>query len=566
MSKDEKHDAEAVVLPHAIIQKQKGISFVWIIPFVAIIIAAGLVYKAFDEKGPVITITFKSAEGIEAGKTKIKYKDVTIGEIKKIELNADLQGVTVTAELIKEARQYLTEKTHFWVVRTRFSGGVVSGIGTLFSGSYIAIDPGRGGELKKSFKGLEIPPVVMSVEPGRHFQLKAPKLGSLAYGSPIYFKGIKVGQVVGYEFSDLKKELEIKIFIDEPYDRNVVENTRFWFASGLDMAIDAKGVRVDTESFVSMMIGGLAFDTPDQNLKVSFAPKGYTFPLYDSRESAMAKKYILKDYYVLKFDHSVRGLAIGAPVEFRGFPFGEVVDIELEVDGNYSQMKIAVKIKVEPGRLKQFVENHENPGKALEIMVSKGLRAQLKIGNLITGSLYVALDFFEALKPASIIVHNDIIEIPTIPTSIDELTNNLTLLLSNLSKIPVEEIGTATLNTMQNLDATSKSFKKAGDSLNKIASSDSLKQSINSLSLSMDKILRLTSELEQDLPSAINAISKQTIITLGKIDKLTASDSDIIFELKQTLKEFDKAAQSIRILADYLEQHPESLIQGKGEE
>ncbi|MDA3918668.1 MAG: MlaD family protein [Deltaproteobacteria bacterium] len=566
MNTNEEQKGGTAALPHAIIQKKKGISFVWFIPIVAVIIAAGLVYKAVTEKGPTITITFETAEGLEADKTKIKYKDVVIGEVTAIDLASDLKNITVTAELEKGAKKYLTEKTNFWVVRARFSAGIASGLGTILSGSYILMDPSSEGAATLNFKGLEIPPVVTSKVLGRHFQLKAPHLGSVTYGSPIYFKGIDVGQVVGYEFSDKNRDLDIKIFINAPYDRYIFDTTRFWFASGLDMTLDADGIRLDTESLVSMMIGGLAFANPDKSLHGSPAEDGYVFPLYDSRDDAMAQRFAIKDYYLLKFHNSVRGLSIGAPVEFRGFPFGQVVDIGLEADWEKNETKIVVKIEVEPERLQQFIEKNVAPANALKKMVGKGLRAQLQTGNLITGSLFVAIDMFKTASPAHLVMHDDIIELPTIPASLDEITSNVTALLANLSKIPVEDIGSALLDTINSFDETSKSFKTTGDGINKIIYSDSLKKSIASLNQSMEHIQRLTSEFEQKLPPAIDSISEQTTATLGQIEKLAASDSPIIFELKQALTQFTKTAQSIKKLTDYLERHPESLIQGKGKE
>ena len=553
-------------LPHAVIQREKGISIVWVIPLVAVIIAAGLIYKTLTEKGPVVTITFKSAAGVEVGKTKIKYKDVTIGEVETVKVSPDLKNIIVTAQLAKETEGYLSEKTRFWVVRARFSRGIVSGLGTLFSGIYIAIDPGPKGEEKLNFIGLDIPPVVTSDTPGRHFQLTAPRLGSLEYGSPIYFKGIKVGQVEGYQFSDKNKDLEIKVFIDAPYDRNVYDTTRFWFASGLDMVMEAKGVRIDTQSLVSMMIGGLAFSNPDQNIQGSPAKQGDVFPLFNSPEDAIAMRYTHKVYYLLKFNNSVRGLSIGAPVEFRGFPFGHVVDITLEQDWEHNRMKIPVKIEVEPERIEQLIKNNDAPHNGLENLVSHGLRAQLKTGNFITGGKYVAIDFFNNSPPASIVMHGDLIEIPTVPTSLDELTNDLTALLNKLSSIPLEEIGSATLDTIKSLNEAGISFRKAGDGISQIVSSSELEKAIHSLTLSLEQIQGLTSELEKELPSAINTVSKRTIATLGKIEKLTASDSDVVFELKRVLKEFARAAQSISRLADHLERHPESIIKGKGRE
>jgi paraquat-inducible protein B len=229
-------------------------------------------------------------------------------------------------------------------------------------------------------------------------------------------------------------------------------------------------------------------------------------------------------------------------------------------------MKIPVKIEVEPELIQQLIKNNDTPHNGLGILVSHGLRAQLKTGNLITGSKYVAIDFFNDTAPASIVMHGDLIEIPTIPASLDELTNDLTALLNKLSSIPLEEIGLETLDTIKSLNKAGKSFRKAGDGISRIVSSSDSKNAIKSLNLSLAQIQRLTSELEKRLPSAVNSVSKQTIATLEEIEKLTASDSDIVFELKRALKEFAGAAQSISRLADHLERHPESIIKGKGKE
>lgn len=552
--------------PQALVQKTKGISLIWVVPLVAILIGAGLVYKAVTEKGPVITITFKTAEGLEAGKTKIKYKDVDVGKVETIKLSDDLGQVIVTANLGKGTKPYLNEKTRFYVVKARFSGGVATGLGTLLSGSYIAIDPGKGDSHKTHFTGLEIPPIITSDQPGKHFRLKANQLGSLQYGSPIYFKGIKVGQVAGYEFSGQTKDLSIKVFIEAPYDKAVNENTRFWFASGLDMELDANGIRIDTQSFISLMIGGIAFANPDYESAGALADEGHVFPLYESSADALAKHFTIKEYYLLKFDHSVRGLSIGAPVEFRGFPVGEVVDISLEHDYEKNLMKIPVRIEVEPEIIQQLTNNKENPKDSLEKMVNQGLRAQLKTGNLISGSKFVAVDFYKSADPASLIFHNDIIEIPTIPAPLDEMADNLTVLLDKIAQIPYDEIGTATLDMVKGLDETSKSFRKAGDGINDIVQSESVKNAVIALNQSLNQIQSLTRQLEEKIPSALDTVSGETIETLDEIKKLTASDSVLIFELKQTLKEFSKTAQSIRRLADHLERHPESILQGKGKE
>lgn len=566
MNTSEENLIDTGSIPLAGVRKKTEFSLVWIIPIVAVLIAAGLVYKAVTEKGPTITLTFKSAEGLEAGKTKIKYKDVEVGQIETIKVSDDLKGVTLTVQMVKETTSYLTEKTRFWIVRARLAAGSVSGLGTLLSGSYIVIEPGKEGKPETHFTGLEIPPVIMSDQPGQRFRLQASHLGSLERGSPVYFKGIKVGQVIQYELPDQEESVDIQVFIEAPYDKRVVSSTRFWFASGLDVEMNAEGLRIDTQSFVSLMIGGLVFANPDHIKPGAPMTAKTILPIHDSLDEAMKRIYVNKESYLLKFENSVRGLSIGAPVMFRGFPIGEVTDINLEINWEKSETKIPVTIEVEPGRIQKLFTNTKEPGNALKKVIHMGLRAQLQTGNILSGALYVALDFFEGTKPASLVFHDDIVEIPTIPSSLNEITSSLTALLNKLEKLPVDQIGDATLKSIQGIQETVSSFKDVAIEVKGLISSEQLKQTLDNLDQSISSIRKLTTNLEQELPPSLDTVSEKTINTLTGIQKVTAPDSALIFELKQTLREFSKTAQSIRALTDLLERHPEAIIQGKGKE
>ncbi len=564
MNTFDKNNIKTDDIPLAAVKKKTEFSLVWVIPIVAIIIAGGLVYKAITEKGPVITISFKSADGLEAGNTKIKYKDVEIGIVETIVVSEDLKGVIVTAQMIQEAKHYLKDQTRFWIVRPRLSAGNVSGLGTLLSGSYIAIDIGQDGKPKKSYTGLEIPPVIMSDQPGQKVQLNAPELSSLEQGSPVYYRGITVGQVMKYELSKSGESIDIQVFIESPYDKNILDTTRFWFASGLDVYLDAKGLRIDTQSLISFLIGGLVFTNPD-HIKPGLPIKAETIlPVYNSYTDAMEIQYTQTDYYLLKFNHSVRGLSIGAPVEFRGFVIGRVVEIGLEADWKNNQLNVSVKILVEPGRIIKHAKNRDDPRNNLENLIKMGMRAQLQTGNIISGSQFIALDFFDGVEPAFLVVHDDIIELPTIPSSLNRLSSSLTSLLNKLEKLPIEQIGDTTSKAIQNINETMDSYKDVANSITGLVASDDIINTLDNFNKSMVSIRNLMAKLEHNLPSQLESVSETATDALSGIQKITASDSDLIFELKQTLREFTKTADSIRTLADQLERHPESIFQGKG--
>ena len=246
----------------AVAPKRWPISLVWLIPLIVALIGAWLAAQAILERGPTITIRFKSAEGLEAGKTRIKYKSVDIGEVKSIGLSEDRSTVIVTAQLAKQAEKFLVEDTRFWIVRPRIAGGSVSGLTTLLSGSYIGVDVGKSQTDKNDFVGLETPPVVTRDLPGRQFVLHGDDVGSLDIGSPVFFRRIEVGQVVAFELNKDGKGVTLKVFINAPYDQYVTTGTQFWHASGLDFTLDASGIRVDTQSLSSLLVGGIAFQAP----------------------------------------------------------------------------------------------------------------------------------------------------------------------------------------------------------------------------------------------------------------------------------------------------------------
>jgi paraquat-inducible protein B len=521
--------------PDAIVKTKKGFSFsiVWLVPIVAALIGGWLVYKALSEKGPTVTITFLTAEGLEAGKTKIKYKDVEIGQVESIDLAKDLDHVIVTAEMHKDAGPYLSENTRFWVVRARVAAGGVSGLGTLFSGAYIGMDPGKPGKHARSFKGLETPPIITFGIPGKLFVLKSKTLGSLDIGSPVYYRRIKVGQVVAYQLEKDGTAVDIKIFIHAPHDQDVRQNTRFWNASGLDVSVDANGLKVKTESFVSMMVGGIAFDTPTNLEPGGPAAENQSFQLYESRKQSVAASYVRKRPWLLYFKGSVRGLSVGAPVDFRGIEIGRVIDIILEFDWEKLAFRIPVLIELEPDKIDWVGKQKMGRKEGMEFLVEKGLRAQLKQGSLITGQLYVSLDMHPDARPAKIIWGEPYAQLPTIPTSMEEITRTVSKVVEKFEKIPLEQIGNDLRDTMAHLNKTTEDLQK------------------------------LVQNLDASTVPAANATLEQTQKALIKVDRLLNAESPTGHELKRALGELADAARNISILADYLERHPDSLVFGK---
>lgn len=372
---------ETADLPQAQVagKRRSTFSLVWIVPLLAVIIGAWLAWKTISEKGPTFVIQFKTAEGLEAGKTRIKYKSVDVGTVETIELSRDRSTVLVHARMQKYAKSYLIDDSRFWVVRARVTGATVQGLGTLLTGAYIGMDVGKSKQATRIFTGLEEQPIVTADVPGRHFVLKSPVLGSFSLGSPVYFRKFAVGEVESYELDKDGKGVTVRIFIGAPHDQYVNTDSRFWEASGLDVKLDATGVSVDTESLTSILVGGIAFQTRGDGKGAESAAEDAAFRLYENRATALAHRDTVEMPFTFHFKESVRGLSIGAPVDFRGIVIGEVTDIRPQYENEEIYMVVFASIYPERMASRQIGETRVDRGRsrqqAIDELIRLGLRA-----------------------------------------------------------------------------------------------------------------------------------------------------------------------------------------------
>jgi paraquat-inducible protein B len=525
-------------IPEAVAEPKRrwSIQLVWVIPILAALIGGTFAVRAILERGPTITITFKTGAGLEAGKTRIKYKEVEIGEVKNVAISEDRSGVIVTARLGRESKGLLVEDTRFWVVRPRIYGGYISGLGTLLGGTYIGVDVGKSTKPSRTFDGLEAPPAVTKDVPGTAFFLHAADLGSLNITSPIFFRRLQVGQVVAYELDRVGRGVTFTVFINSPYDRFVKANTLFWHASGIDLSLTAGGLKVNTESIVAILSGGVAFQTPEGKGETPRAVPNSSFSLFANREEAM-KHAETSQTFLLVFRESVRGLSVNSPVEFRGVPLGDVTKINLQFDPLKKDFYIMVEIRLYPERLRgpraSGPRRPEESRAFINELVERGLRARLGSGNLLTGQRYVALEFLPKEQKTKINWSRVPPEFPTTRAGEEELQGSLARIARKIEKMPLDEIAAEVRHAVRSLDQA-------------LQSAD-----------------RLLKRADAEIMPEARALMEEARNTLSGAREALSTDAPLQQDLRETLRELSRAARSVRILVDYLERNPESLIRGK---
>ena len=547
-------------VPEATVVRRKRLRFsvIWIIPVLAAAVAIGLAIQRARSEGPVITITLKSAGGIEAGKTFIKYKDVRIGLVTAVELSEDFSKVVVKAKIAKHSAGLMVEDAKFWVVQPRISLEGISGLNTLLSGNYIGFQAGKSLEEQSAFTGLDEPPTVLD-QPGRRFVLKARNLGSLGVGDPVYYRGILVGQVAAYNLVAEGKSVEITIFVDSPYDKYVTAETRFWNASGIDISVGADGVDIRTESLAALVAGGMAFDSPDYLPPAEPAAANTAFPLYRNRAIAMKQPDPIERRFVLYFNESVRGLSVGAPVTLYGLRVGEVAEVGLHFDAATRTFRPRVLVTFFPdqvvGRMtaRQQVTNGKdlltfNKEARLSLLrqnvEERGLRGQLKTGSYLTGELYVAFEYFPDAPKPKLDWSRDPLELPVVAGGFANIEAKLSSILTKVDNMPLNAIGTEVKDALASLNQT----LKEADKLVRNVDAQLVPEGTKTLE-----------EMRRAMSSADRVLKNTDATLFGK-------DSPAPQDLRDTLQEVTRAARSVRILVDYLERHPEMLIRGKTEE
>ncbi|HVE22382.1 MAG TPA: MlaD family protein [Acidocella sp.] len=506
-------------------------SFVWLVPLVAAIIAAYLGYRTVLQEGPLLTITFTSGDDIMAGQTQVKYKAVALGTVESVDLSHDNSQVVVRVRMNNVGTRFLNAHARFWVVRPNFTAGNLSGLSTLVSGAYIAVDPGLpGGQYQDHFTGLEGPPGVRSDEPGQTYQLRTGTIGSLAAGSPVFYRDIIVGEVLGYDIGNGLGPVTVNIFVRAPFDHLIRPQSRFWKSSGITAQLQNGGFHIEFQSLQAIISGGVTFDLPFSGANSAPSPNNTVFPLYNTYDDAQSAGYQNQIPVIAYFTSSVAGLARGAPVDVLGIQVGVVKSVKLIIDPYAGKAKARVFMNIQPERVLepgQFPKNLR-PDQVLQKMVNQGLRAELGTVSYVTGQKDITLAWIAGAKPAPLAREGDALVLPSQSGGLDDIINSVAGISNNLSKVDFNKL--------------SSNLNKLVVTANGTLGNPQIKQNLAEL----NKTLRAANE------------------TLQTMTQTYGDDSNFQRNLNLLMSQANDALRSIRLLADYLNLHPQALLLGRG--
>ena len=531
---------EALSPVQARIRNLRRISPIWLVPIVAAVIGLWLVYATLSNQGPLVTLTMSNAEGIEAGKTMIKARSVEVGMVQTVKLSEDLTHVIVTARMAVDTEDLLRQDSQLWVVKPRIERQGISGLSTLLSGSYIELLPGKKNKYRDKFDVMDTPPVAQPDEKGLRIRLISEQSRGLNIGDPVMYRGFSVGRVELSHFSTGSRQMEYQLFITAPYDGLVTNNVRFWMNGGVRFETSADGMKFETGSLENLIKGGVSFDVPKGWGLGKPATSGQQFTLFTDESSSRSRQYDRYLDYVLLFNDSVRGLSADAPVEYRGIRIGTVLEVpfqlsDVELLGHNSGM-IPVHIRIEQDRF-----DDEDGDRALsqlsrdiEQQIRKGLRATLKTGNLLTGSMYIDLSPVPDSPPAAGYGRfGEFHTIPTVSGGLARIEQQANKLLTKFNELPLDQ-------TISNLDAMLKESKQSfaamrelSTNMNKLATQPGAKQLPAELTKSMQELQKTLQSFSSDSP------------VYGDLNRSIESLNSLLRELKPAARKVNEKPNSL---------------------
>lgn len=511
------------------------LSPIWLIPVLALAVALWMVWQESAGAGPQVEVLISDAEGLEAGKTPVRVRNVDVGMVTNISLTDDISAAVLTIAMNENTRRMLTTDSEFWVVKPRIGRQGVSGLSTLLSGSYLRLQPGQSEQTKTRFEALSEPPVTPQQAPGQRITLSSDVNFSVVVGDNVQYRGVTVGQVEQVSFEVAERSMEYQVFIRQPYDQLLTENTRFWLHSGLSVSWNSDGLDVSLGSFESLLGAGIRFAVPKGQPDGEPISGSRQFQLFASEEAARQQGFVNGIDYVILLDESVGGLTEGAPLQFKGVRVGTVLKVPLRWQPTREDQvplkQIPILVRFEPERLQGLVANTEidHWRERLSEMFREGLRANIRASNLLTNTLYVDLRFYtdteqayQAQQFASYGV------MPSMVSDFSRLEEKLNTLLDKFNQLPLEQSLSDFSNAMQATEQSAGDLQGVADSLAELIAQPGLQQMPQQLQQNLQQLQKVLNSVDGD-----SQTRRQLHRTLQNIEQLSSDLKPFVQQLKE---------------------------------
>jgi paraquat-inducible protein B len=516
------------------------ISPIWLIPLLALAVALWMVWQESAGAGPQVQVLISDAEGLEAGKTPVRVRNVDVGLVSEISLNDDMSAAVLTIDMNENTQRMLAVDSEFWVVKPRIGRQGVSGLSTLLSGAYLRLQPGSAEQTTTRFKALEEPPVTPQQTPGRRITLTSSVNAAVVVGDSVQYRGVSVGQVEKVAFNVDNRTMEYQVFVEQPYDELLTENTRFWLQSGLSLRWNASGLDVSLGSFESLLGAGINFGVPEGQPSGEKIAESRTFELFASEEAARQQGFVNGIDYVILLDESVAGLEEGAPVQFKGVRVGTVLKVPLRwnpTDDDQAPLKqIPVLVRYEPERMDGLVPDTriEYWRERLPELFEQGLRANIRASNLLTNTLYVDLRFY---PEAEAVAEQKFAGYPVLPSMVSDFSRLEEKLNQLLDKF----------NGLQ-LEASLNEFSEA------MTATQTSAEEIEALAQSVAEIVAQPGM--QELPQLL----QQSLVQLQQLLDSVDDGSATRRQLHRSLSNIEQLTRDLKPFIEQLREQPNSLI------
>ncbi len=553
--------AEFAVPESRVTERRRRIPVIWIIPLLAIAIGIYLAWDTYSKEGPTLTLSFKAAEGLKTGESALKFKGITIGTVQRLDFSPDHSRVLVRVATTSAIRNLLSDDSVFWVVKPELFAGSLRGIGTLLSGPYIEMRPGTSARHGRThFVGLEDPPVMEADVPGTTYLVRAAKLASISLGSPVFYRDLSVGQVLGWDLGDMADSATLHVFVRKPFDQYVNSSTRFWAASGIKVDMSGAGLSIEVESLKAILLGGIAFETLDQSAPPA-AARRTMFPLYADREAADAASFRRSIRCVAYFSGSVRGVAPGSEVTLHGFKVGHVTSVAVTYDPDKQDFIAPVEFEVQPERIIGVGKRaYATPEQGMQVLLDRGLRASLQSTSLITGQMSLVLALVKDVPVEKMVQRNGRFVIPAVNEGgLSGIESGATALLTKVNTIPFDKIGQDVAAIVRNFDT--------------LTSGPQLERSLSALTATLASARDVMGGLKSSSGPAFKRLPQIALDLEGTLDNTNrlmlglntgyGDRAKFARDLSRLMTELTDAVRSIRALADLLASHPDALIRGR---